>query len=167
MYVPISNIDDNVYSLQIESDLTFLGLVGIVDPARPMVKESIANCRKAGIRVIMITGTNKLRQPLNHLFFFLLYASLFQGDNQVTAESIARKIGMFQPDEDLRGKSFTGKQFMQLDEAAQVGALMSDSGCRVFSRTEPTEKQTLVKLLRKQNEVVAMTGDGVNDAPGL
>jgi Ca2+-transporting ATPase len=135
-------ITDNFAS--IESDMTFIGLVGIVDPPRPMVKTSIENCRKAGIRVIMITG-----------------------DNQVTAESIAVKIGMFKEGEDLTGKSYTGKQFMALSEEKQIEVLMSDDGCRVFSRAEPTDKQTLVKILRKQQEVVAMTGDGVNDAPAL
>jgi len=128
----------------IESGLTFLGIVGIKDPARPEVSPAIANCVQAGIRVIVITG-----------------------DNKSTAESICRNIGIFEDDEDLTGKSFTGREFLALPEDEQLAHLFSDSRGRVFSRAEPAHKQRLIRLLKSRNEVVAMTGDGVNDAPAL
>jgi Ca2+-transporting ATPase len=129
----------------VESGLTFVGLASMLDPPRPEVRPMIEVCHTAGIRVIMITGDNKL-----------------------TAESIARKIGIFTDSEDVAHKSFTGAEFFALPEATQVAYLMDKSGNgMVFSRTEPKHKQLLVKMLKQQGEVTAMTGDGVNDAPAL
>lgn len=129
----------------IESGLTFVGLASMLDPPRPEVRPMIETCHTAGIRVIVITGDNKL-----------------------TAESIARKIGVFTDTEDVSHKSFTGAEFFSLPEAKQVEYLMKKSGNgMVFSRTEPKHKQQLVKMLKQQGEVTAMTGDGVNDAPAL
>ncbi|EQC36759.1 Ca2+-transporting ATPase [Saprolegnia diclina VS20] len=129
----------------IESGLTFLGLTGMLDPPRPEVRPMIAMCNTAGIRVIMITGDNKL-----------------------TAESVCRKIGIFEADEDVSTKSFTGAEFFALPAEKQVALLMNkeDTGM-AFSRTEPKHKQMLVKMLKQNGEVTAMTGDGVNDAPAL
>lgn len=129
--------------VSIESDMEFVGLVGIKDPARPEVAGSIERCRDAGIRVMMITG-----------------------DNRETAEAIATEIGIFRKGEDLSGKSFTGQQFEAMTTAQQQ-AVLAGPGGRVFSRTDPKDKQTIVKLLKDQGEVAAMTGDGVNDAPAL
>lgn len=124
--------------------MVFLGLVGIKDPARPEVKESIKICNTAGIRVIMITG-----------------------DNQETAEAIAKEIGIFGPNESVKGKSFTGKAFGRMTIDQQEKVLMEGGGGRVFSRTDPTDKQLVVNILKSQDEIPAMTGDGVNDAPAL
>ena len=125
----------------LETNMTLIGLVGMLDPPRPEVAESIRKCKEAGIRVVVITG-----------------------DNQNTAETICRQIGVFGEHEELKGKSYTGREFDALNDKER---LMAAKTALLFSRTEPTHKSQLVDLLQSTGEVVAMTGDGVNDAPAL
>jgi Ca2+-transporting ATPase len=124
-----------------ETDLTFVGLVAIKDPPRDGVAESIDECKQAGIRVIMITG-----------------------DAKQTAEAIARDVHIF-TDQDVSCPAFEGREFFALPDSQQLEVLKS--GNLVICRAEPADKQRLVKMLQSLNEIPAMTGDGVNDAPAL
>jgi P-type Ca2+ transporter type 2C len=126
----------------VETKLTWLGLVGIRDPPRQEVPAAISACHAAGMRVMMITG-----------------------DNAGTAEAIARDIGLLTNDQ---GKEHvtSGRDFAFWSEHRQL-AFINQSGGKVFSRAEPVHKQMIVRLLQGRGEVVAMTGDGVNDAPAL
>ncbi len=120
----------------VASGLTLLGLVGIIDPPRDEAIRAVAQCRAAGIRVVMITG-----------------------DHGVTASAIARQLGM---GEDI--KAITGPELELMDDTAMRQAVAE---ARVFARASPEHKLRLVRALQANCEVVAMTGDGVNDAPAL
>nr|CAD1844504.1 unnamed protein product [Ananas comosus var. bracteatus] len=128
---------------EIESELTFVGVVGLRDPPRDEVQKAIEDCRGAGIKVVVITG-----------------------DNKSTAEAICKEIRLFPLMTSLKDGSFTGKEFSSLPFSRQI-EILSKPGGVVFSRAEPRHKQDIVRLLKEMGEIVAMTGDGVNDAPAL
>ena len=132
---------DSIRFAEFESKLTFVGVVAILDPPRAEVPEAIEKCYHAGIDVIVITG-----------------------DNMDTAAAICRKIGVFDQNESIEGKAFTGKEFKAMNEQQKIDAVKN---ARLFSRVEPLDKQELVRCLHKLNKICAMTGDGVNDAPAL
>ncbi|XP_073504749.1 sarcoplasmic/endoplasmic reticulum calcium ATPase 1 isoform X1 [Phyllobates terribilis] len=134
-------LDDATKFVDYETDLTFVGCVGMLDPPRKEVMGSIKLCREAGIRVIMITG-----------------------DNKGTAIAICRRIGIFGEDDDVSGRAFTGREFDDLPPAEQRDACKRAS---CFARVEPTHKSKIVEFLQSFDEITAMTGDGVNDAPAL
>jgi len=135
------NLDDPAKFVNYEVNLTFCGVVGMLDPPRLEVKPSIELCKEAGIRVIMITG-----------------------DNKNTAEAICRRIGIFGEDENTDGLAYSGREFDDLSPAAQKNAV---ANARMFARVEPIHKSKIVEYLQSMNEITAMTGDGVNDAPAL
>ncbi|CAG5919593.1 unnamed protein product [Menidia menidia] len=134
-------LSDPVRFAEYEADLTFVGCVGMLDPPRQEVAASIKLCHQAGIRVIMITG-----------------------DNKGTAVAICRRIGILAEDDDVERMAFTGREFDELAPAAQRDAV---THARCFARVEPSHKSKIVEFLQGFDEITAMTGDGVNDAPAL
>ena len=141
-YKPLPNLED-VEIEEIADDLIWLGFVAIADPIRPEVPAAIQACRDAGIKVKIVTG-----------------------DNPETAREIARQIGLWTGDDDdsIMHSQLSARDFGHLEDAKAERAA---SDVKVLSRARPLDKMRLVKLLQDQGEVVAVTGDGTNDAPAL
>ena len=136
-YKEIDKIPDEKSMMTLEGDLHFCGLVGMIDPPRPEAKAAVARCRKAGIKPVMITG-----------------------DHVVTASAIARELGiMREGDRALTGAQVDAMTDSELDEQVESIA--------VYARVSPENKIRIVKSWQRKGQVVAMTGDGVNDAPAL
>lgn len=125
------------HETEAERNLTFMGLQGMIDPPRPEVKQAVKECRDAGIKTVMITG-----------------------DHVTTAKAIAKELGI------LRGKDrvLEGRQLAEMEISELEGIV---EGVSVFARVSPEHKLKIVKALQNKGHVVAMTGDGVNDAPAI
>ena len=136
-YKEIDTVPQNPTSDELEVGLTFMGLVGMIDPPRPEAKVAVATCRRAGIKPIMITG-----------------------DHVVTASAIARELGILvDGDRAITGAELDAMNDTELD--AQVEQIS------VYARVSPENKIRIVKAWQRKGQVVSMTGDGVNDAPAL
>jgi Ca2+-transporting ATPase len=126
---------------EVEKDVTFLGLVGMIDPPREGVREAMDHCHAAGIRTFIMTG-----------------------DHAITAQAIGKEISL-----DADGHPspvFTGTELKEMDDA-KLTEVMESERSLIFSRVDPEDKLRIVDLLEESGEVVAVTGDGVNDAPAL
>lgn len=133
----IDAVPQNPTPEELENGLTFLGLVGMIDPPRPEAREAVKVCREAGIKPVMITG-----------------------DHVVTASAIARDLGILLDGDD----AVTGAELAQMSEEELQNRVRTIS---VYARVSPEDKIRIVKAWQAQGEVVSMTGDGVNDAPAL
>lgn len=133
---PLTRLPEQI-SPELERNLELIGLIGILDPARPEAKVAVQRAREAGIRTIMITG-----------------------DHVLTAEAIARDLGIIDGEE----KAIAGSELDALGDQELESAARQTS---CFAHVSPAHKLRLVQVLQKQNNIVAMTGDGVNDAPAL
>lgn len=136
-FKPISNFHDGIQEKEIEKDLVFIGIQGMIDPPRPEVKQAVRECKEAGIRTVMITG-----------------------DHIVTAKAIAAEIGILP----MGGKVLEGKTLQKMSQE-ELEDMVDD--VYVFARVSPQHKLSIVKALQKKGHIVAMTGDGVNDAPAI
>ncbi len=136
-YREIDNLPENLVPEDIEKDLTFMGLVGMIDPPRPEAKDAVAVCIKAGIKPVMITG-----------------------DHIVTASAIARELGILRDGD----RAITGTE---LDNMTDTELDREVRNISVYARVSPENKIRIVKAWQRAGQVVSMTGDGVNDAPAL
>ena len=132
---------DDCVALTENNDLNFLGVVAISDPIREDVPAAVAKCQSAGIGIKIVTG-----------------------DTPGTATEIARQIGLWQPETDTERNRITGVAFAELSDKDALDRVMD---LKIMSRARPTDKQRLVQLLQQKGAVVAVTGDGTNDAPAL
>lgn len=136
-YLDIPSLPSRIDTETVEKNLIFIGLIGMIDPPREGVKEAVATCKKAGIKTVMITG-----------------------DHIITAKAIAKDLGI------LRGSdlAITGEELDKIPQSILQKNIMNYS---VFARVTPEHKVRIVKAYQSTDAVVAMTGDGVNDAPAL
>lgn len=135
-----SEVNDCVALVSV-NDLNFLGVVAISDPIRPDVPAAVNKCQSAGIRIKIVTG-----------------------DTPGTATEIARQIGLWDPATDTERNRITGTEFAALSDEEALDRVLD---LKIMSRARPTDKQRLVQLLQQKGAVVAVTGDGTNDAPAL
>lgn len=136
-YKDLDSLPSKIDSSSIENNLTFVGLVGMIDPPREGVKEAVSTCKNAGIKTVMITG-----------------------DHLETAKAIAKDLGIL----GLKDKAITGQD---LDKMPQEQLEKNIKDYSVFARVTPEHKVRIVKAWQRNGSVVAMTGDGVNDSPAL
>ena len=136
-YKVIDSVPEAPQIEELENGLTFLGLVGMIDPPRPEAKQAVAVCRKAGIKPVMITG-----------------------DHVVTASTIAKELGILEEGD----RAITGAQ---LDAMSEEELDREVEHISVYARVSPENKIRIVKAWQRKGQVVSMTGDGVNDAPAL
>ena len=136
-YKSIDNIPSKEEINSLESNLVFIGMVGMIDPARPEAKDAVAKCRTAGIKPVMITG-----------------------DHKVTAVAIAKDIGIL-------GENDVAITGAELEKMPQEELEKNVQNYAVYARVSPEHKVRIVKAWQSKGEIVAMTGDGVNDAPAL
>ncbi len=136
-YKVIDHLPEELIAEEIEENLIFVGLIGMIDPPRPEVNRSLAVAKKAGIRTVMITG-----------------------DYAQTARAIAEAIGLTKPGRQV----YTGADLNRMSDKKLAEEIKQTD---VFARVSPEHKVRIVRALRANNEIVAMTGDGVNDAPAL
>ncbi len=136
-YKEIATVSEEPTSEELESELIFMGLVGMIDPPRPEARDAVAVCRRAGIKPVMITG-----------------------DHVVTASAIAKEIGIYEEgDLAITGAELDAMSDSELDERVEK--------ISVYARVSPENKIRIVKAWQRKDQVVSMTGDGVNDAPAL
>ncbi len=136
-YKEINSLPEKIDDSTIENDLVFVGMVGMIDPPRPEVKDAVAKCKTAGITTVMITG-----------------------DHKITAMAIAKELGILEND----NQAIEGIELENMSDEELVSRVRE---LRVYARVSPEHKVRIVKAWQANGEIVAMTGDGVNDAPSL
>jgi len=136
-FKPLENFSPEMEVKEAEEGFVYLGMVGMIDPPRPEVYDAIEKCRKANIGVIMVTG-----------------------DHKITARAIGEELGVLGPeDKIIDGPEFDTLTGEELEEQIE--------NIKIFARVSPSNKVDIVEALKKKNHIVAMTGDGINDAPSL